>query len=45
MTKKYYINCIKKKEKYLNYKNLLLKCISDNNYYNFINKYFTNLLF
>lgn len=43
--KKYYINCIRKKGKYIDYKNLLSKCMGDNNYFYFINKYFSNLLF
>ena len=45
MIKKYYIYHIKKKEKYINYKNLLPKYINNSNYLLSIIKYFINLLF
>lgn len=42
--KKYYINCIKKNGKYIDYENLSPKYINNGKYFDFINKYFTNLL-
>ena len=45
MTKIYFANCIRRKEKYIDYKDLLPKCINDSNYFNSINKYSINLLF
>ena len=35
----------KKKAKYVDYKDLLSQYIDNNQYFYFINKYFTNLLF
>lgn len=43
MIKKYYINYIRKKEKYVNYENLS-KYNNNSNYSHFINKYFIYLL-
>ena len=44
VTKKYCINFTGKKEKCIDYKDLLPKCINNGNYSSFIIKYFTNLL-
>ena len=44
MTKKYYINYIKKKEKYVDCEDLLSKYSNNSNYSFFIIKYCTNLL-
>ena len=45
VTKKYCTNCIGKKEKCVDCKDLPSKCIIDGNYSLSINEYFTNLLF